>query len=112
MRAMPREDRRIFFDYEETYKAIVALCNEKGLPKPASGYIMNVEYHPENPLEIDITLENNRSGSVEYVRYTKDFMVAALMGSCRVIGIPLPKAANKTMEIHDEKLALRVQMLR
>jgi hypothetical protein len=109
---MPREDRRIFFDFEEIYKAIDLLCHEKGLAKPVPGYIINVEYDPENPLEVEITMENNRSGSVEVVKYTKDFMVAALMAACRAVNIPLPKGANKAMEIHEEKIALRVQMLR
>lgn len=112
VRNMPREDRRIFFDYEETYKAIYSLCTQKGLPKPASGYIIRIEPNLENPLELDIFLESHRSGSLETVKYTKDFVVAALMIMCRTIGIPLPKGASKTLELQHDKVVLRVQMMR
>lgn len=112
LRGMPREDRRIFFDYEETYKAVYSLCTQKGLPKPPSGSIMRMEPNLENPLELDIFLESNRSGSLETVKYTKDFIVAALMIMCRTIGIPLPKGASKTLELQQDKVILRVQMMR
>lgn len=111
-RAMPREDRRIFFDYEETYKAIYSLCTQKGLPKPPAGHIMRMEPNFENPLEIDIFLDNIRTGSEETVKYTKDFVVAALMIMCRTIGIPLPKGASKALDLQEDKVILRVQMMR
>jgi hypothetical protein len=109
---MPREDRRIFFDYEETYKSIYSLCTQKGLPKPPAGHIMRMEPNLENPLELDIFLDNTRTGTLETVKYTKDFVVAALMIMCRTIGIPLPKGASKTLELQQEKVILRVQMMR
>lgn len=109
---MPREDRRIFFDFDETYKAIYQLCAQKGLPKPPSGYIVRVEQNLENPLELDFFLENHKSSAIETTRYTKDFAVAALMIMCRTIGIPLPKGANKSLELNRDKVVLRVQMLR
>lgn len=109
---MPREDRRIFFDHEETYKAIYSLCTQKGLPKPPSGFILRIEPNIENPLELDIVLENSRTSSLETIKYTKDFIVAALMIMCRTIGIPLPKGANKMLELYQDKVILRVQMIR
>lgn len=109
---MPREDRRIYFDYDETFKAIYQLCAQKGLPKPPPGYIIRVDANAENPLELDFFLESHRSSALETTRYTKDFVVAALMIFCRGIGIPLPKGANKTLELTKDKLILRVQMIR
>lgn len=109
---MPREDRRIFFEFEETYKAIYQLCAQKGVPKPAAGTIIRIEQNLENPLELDIFLENSRSNEIEVIRYTKDFMIAALMIMCRTIGIPLPKGANKSLEIGQTMVILRIQMLR
>lgn len=109
---MPREDRRIFFDFDETYKAVYQLCSQKGLPKPPAGYIIRVEQNLEHPLELDFFLENHKSSAIETTRYTKDFVVAALMIMCRTIGIPLPKGANKSLELNREKVILRVQMLR
>lgn len=109
---MPREDRRIFFDFDETYKAVYQLCTQKGVPKPPSGHIIRVEQNLENPLELDLFLENSKTGAIEAVRYSKDFVVAGLMILCRSIGIPLPKGANKSLELNREKVILRVQMLR
>lgn len=109
---MPREDRRIFFDLDEAYKAIYQLCAQKGLPKPTAGSIVRIEQNLENPLELDFFIENHKTNELETTRYTKDFAVAALMIMCRTIGIPLPKGANKSLELNREKMVLRVQMLR
>lgn len=109
---MPREDRRIFFDYDEAYKAVYQLCQQKGLPKPPPGYIVKIEANLEEPLDVDMFLENHKSSAIETVRYTKDFLVASLMIMCRAIGIPLPKGANKTLELSRDKVILRIQMMR
>jgi len=109
---MPREDRRIFFDFEETYKAVYQLCAQKGLPKPPAGTIIRIEPNLEEPLELDFFLENHKTSVVETVQYTRDFVVASLMILCRSIGIPLPKGANKTLELSREQVVLRVQMMR
>lgn len=109
---MPREDRRIFFDFEETYKAVYQLCVQKGLPKPPAGYILRIEPNLEDPLELDFFMENHKTVALETVQYTRDFVVAALMIMCRTIGIPLPKGANKTLELNREKVILRIQMMR
>lgn len=109
---MPREDRRISFDHEEVYKAIYGFCVQKGVPKPPAGALMRVAVDIENPLELDFVIETNREQKLESVKYTKDFTVAALMIMCRAIGIPLPKAANKSLEIINDKIVLRIQMMR
>lgn len=109
---MPREDRRIFFDFEETYKAVYQLCAQKGLPKPPAGSIVRIEPNLEEPLELDFFIENHKTNAIETVQYTRDFVVASLMILCRSIGIPLPKGANKTLELSREQVVLRVQMMR
>lgn len=109
---MPREDRRIYFDHDETFKAVYQLCGQKGLPKPPAGYIIRVEPNIENPMDLDVILENHRSSALETIHYSKDFVVAALMIYCRGAGIPLPKGANKSLELSKDKIILRVQMIR
>ena len=109
---MPREDRRIFFDNDDTFKAVYLLCAQKGLPKPPAGYILRIEPSIENPLELNFILESQKDTSTEIVKYTRDFVVAALMIMCRTIGIPLPKGANKSLELIKDQIVLRVQMLR
>lgn len=109
---MPREDRRIFFDNDEVYKALYSFCAQKGLPKPPAGTLRRVEINVENPLELNIFIDGQRDAKIETITYTKDFMVAALMIMCRTMGIPLPKGANKTLELVNEKIVLRIQMMR
>lgn len=109
---MPREERRIFFDHEESYKAIYTFCEQKSLPKPPTGNISLIENHADHPLEIIVTLENGRTGSTDTIKYKKDFMIAALMNLCREAGIPLPKGSNKTLEVIEGKAALRMHLLR
>ena len=109
---MPREDRRIFFEYDEAYRAVYSLCGQKGVEKPPAGYLQKVEPNHDSPLELDLFIESHKTGSIENVTYTKDFVVAALIIMCRGIGIPLPKAANKSLELDKEKVVLRTQIMR
>ncbi len=109
---MPREDRRIFFDHDETYKAVYTFCMQKEVAKPPAGALLRVAVNVENPLELDFIIEGQRDQKLEMVKYTKDFVVAAMMIMCRGIGIPLPKAANKSLEVVNDKIVLRVQMMR
>ncbi len=109
---MPREDRRVFFDLDESYKAVYTLCGQKAIPKPVSGVLRKVDINLDDPLNLDFQIESNRSGQMETSTFTKDFVIAALMVMCRNIGIPLPKGANKTLEMIRGQLVLRVQMLR
>jgi hypothetical protein len=109
---MPREDRRIFFDYDETFKAIHSLCVQKGVPRPPAGIIVRIDPNIENPLEMDVLVESQRTHNLETIKYSRDFIVASLMIFCRGVGIPLPKAANKVLELMPDKVILRVQMIR
>ncbi len=109
---MPREDRRIFFDYGETYKAVISLCVQKGMPRPPTGLLLKVENSKGDTGELDFTIESVKSGNIEIIRYTKDFVIAALMIMCRTVNIPLPKGANKSLGLSDKDLVLYVHMLR
>ncbi len=109
---MPREDRRIIFDLEELLKAIYLLNGMKSLPPPPSGVIGDVAGSLENPTEVNIVFKGHANSPEEPIRYKKDFVIAALMTFCHDIGIPLPKGANKTLEMESEQIVLRVQRLR
>ena len=109
---MPREDRRVYFDHEEGYKAIYTFCSQKAIAKPVSGTLRRVDINLENSLELDFFIESARSQKIEVFTYTKDFVIAALMTMCQSIGTPLAKRANKSVEVVDGKLVLRVQILR
>jgi hypothetical protein len=107
---MPKEDRRIFFDYEEVYKALYALCIQKQAPKPPPGVIVAIREDATDATKIYIDLENPQEKTKANREYTRDFLAAALMIFCRGLGIPLPKAATKSVVIQDGQVVLRVQI--
>lgn len=107
---MPKEDRRILFENDEVYKAIFALSAQKELPKPPPGSLSAVSLTETQPAEVIVRLENPAQNFNENVKYTYDFVAAALMMYCRGQGIPLPKKAHKSLLIVEGKLVLRVQI--
>lgn len=110
---MPHEERRIIFDYNEAYNAIYALCSEKKVQKPPVGGMLEIQFSYDNPFELKILFEDHKTNLEHRMVLTKDFVIAALMMQCRNIGIPLPKGANKTLELaKDGKVILHVQIIR
>jgi hypothetical protein len=107
---MPKEDRRILFDYEEVYKALYALCTQKQVPKPPPGVIVAIREDAEDATKLHVDLENPQDKSKAKREYTRDFLAAALMIFCRGLGIPLPKNAQKSVVIQDGQVVLRVQI--
>lgn len=45
---MPREDRRVIFDFEEAYKALYALCTRREIKKPPPGVILSIKQDKED----------------------------------------------------------------
>lgn len=109
---MPREDRRVYFDMDESYQALYAFCEEKSIAKPVSGSLHKVDVNLDNPMDLDFFVESKRTGQIEVFKYSKDFVVAALMILCRNSKIPLPKGVNKNLEITKDNLILRLQLIR
>jgi hypothetical protein len=107
---MPREDRRIYFDYDETYKAIYALCVQRDFKKPAIGAIKSIEPHPDDSGKLNVLIENDLDHSSKVMEYNRDFLAAALMLFCRSLSIPLPKSAQKSIELVPGSAVLRVQI--
>lgn len=105
---MPREDRRIYFEPDEIYKAIYALCVQKQARKPPVGLISKIEEKPSDPSILMFRFEHPHHHTVKTIEYTRDFVAAAIMVFCRACRIPLPKRALKSIEINDNKLILRV----
>ncbi len=109
---MPREDRRIIFTYDETYKAIYALATQKGLKKPPPGQLVRVEKVEGDDGKIIIVLENVQENwdQPKKIEYSRDFIAAALMLMCRGCGIPLPKTARKSVVLGTDNMILRVEV--
>lgn len=109
---MPREDRRIFFDDDEVYKAVFALCTQKQMKKPMPGHVARIaEAEGESgAIILDIENPHDPEKAASRIEYSRDFMAAALMLFCRGCGIPLPKSARKSVMIIEGQMVLRVQI--
>lgn len=107
---MPKEDRRIIFENEEVYKALFALATQKEIPKPPPGILTDMKLLEGPPPEVQVRLENPAQNFNEEIKYSYDFVAAALMMYCRGSGIPLPKKAHKNLLMTEGKLVLRVQI--
>lgn len=107
---MPREDRRVIFDFEEAYKALYALCTRREIKKPPPGVILSIEQDKIDETKIYICIENRQENSEKRVVYSYDFIAAALMLFCRTCNVPLPKNANKSVEFATDNIVLRVRI--
>lgn len=109
---MPKEDRRIIFDYDEVYKALYALCVQKNMKKPPAGRVQSVTADDDDPATIILNLVNpgENFDPESEVEYARDFLAAALMLACRGQRIPLPKTAQKSVMIKEDSVILRVQI--
>lgn len=105
---MPREDRRIIFTFDETYRAIYALCVQKEIRKPPPGMIEKVAIDGEDEKTINVKIHNMQDDSAGTVKYSRDFLAAALMLYCRAHNVPIPKRANKSVEFREDSVILRM----
>ncbi len=107
---MPREDRKIYFTYEEVYKAVYALCLQREMKKPVPGIITMIEESKSDDKNVVLHINNPQQNKVQEDHYTRDFMAAALMVFCRSCRIPLPKVARKAVELLDGQVILHVEI--
>lgn len=105
---MSQEERCIVFDYEETYKAIHALCVHEQVREPPPGSIGAITPDKEDGRKLKVRIDNAQSGSFEEKEYTQDFLASALILYCQSSGVPLPKQSSKSVDINSENVTLRI----
>ncbi|MFN3700134.1 MAG: hypothetical protein ACK4VI_01270 [Alphaproteobacteria bacterium] len=108
---MPTEDRRIVFSLDEAYKAVYSLSTQKNMKKPPAGVVVKIDKDEKdtNILYLFMTNETEWQGEKK-VEYSRDFMAAALLLYCRGCGIPIPKAARKSVVVGTNNIILRVEI--
>jgi len=107
---MPYEDRRISFDYVETYKAMFALCVQKGVLQPCVGSIAAINFKAGDDKSVVVRFVNGLQGAAGTREYSLDFLAAALLLYCRTCSIPVPKKAMKSVELGDERVTLHMTL--
>ncbi len=107
------EDRRITFEPTELYHAIYAHCKRANQKTPPSGEIESVSFKDKAADSTDIVniklVDKNERTSVD-LKYGEAFVAAALIMYCRGVGVPVPKAAKKSIEITSNRIVLRAVM--
>ena len=105
---MPREDRRVIFDRNESYQAIYTLAQKQdNMQRPMPGAITKIEEDAEDPNKINFYITNPQTDENKVAVYTRDFVAASLMMFCRGAGIPLPRKASKSVIVKNNELILR-----
>lgn len=105
---MPREDRRIMFDFTETYKAIFAMCVQNELKRPFAGSITAISYKADDEKNVVVRFANGLDQTPATSEYSRDFLAAALMLYCRTCNIPIPKRARKSVVIGGDAVTLHI----
>ena len=106
---MPREDRRVIFDFSETYNAIYKLTVQKpDAPKLKPGVIKKIEEDGLDANKVNVYIENSQTAEKHVVTFSRDFIAASLMMFCRGSGIPLPRNAGKTVIFDHDRVTLRI----
>lgn len=105
---MPREDRSIIFSFEETYKAIYALCMKKEIRRPPPGNIAAINIDAEDKKRLILQISNRQENTESQVEYSRDFLAAALLLYCRSQSIPISRKATKSVEFKPDSVILRM----
>ena len=106
---MPREDRRIVFDYAETYKAIFALCVKKEMPRLFAGAIAAITFKAnDDDKSVVVRFADELQGAAATSEYSQDFLAAALVLYCRTCAIPVPKRGRKSVELGADNVTLHI----
>ena len=105
---MPREDRRIVFDYAETYKAIFALCLKKEMPRLFVGAIAEITYKANDGKNVVVRFADGLQGTTATTEYSQDFLAAALVLYCRTCAIPVPKRGRKSVDLGADSVTLHI----
>ena len=105
---MPREDRRIIFDFTETYKAIFALCVKNDAPRPFAGFITAITFKTSGDKSISVRFADELKGTAATSEYSHDFLAAALLLYCRACDIPVPKKGRKSVEAGADSVTLHI----
>jgi hypothetical protein len=106
---MPVEIRRISFSEGEVIDAIGHFAKATRHPMPP-GKITACEINSKVGLAVTVTVNHMADGSSHAVRFDSASVAAALIRYCIEKKIPIPKAAEKSVEALSNGLALILQL--
>lgn len=106
---MPMELRKIFFSSEEVEVATTSYCIDTGKPLPAAERIYATF---KDDIEAMVTLHFCRSdrGETATLSLSRTEVGDALIGFCKGIGIPLPRAGKKVLWPQRDGISLMITL--
>jgi len=106
---MPTEFRRLVFSNNELRDAIEGYIPKSGESLP-TGPVRECHVSEDLGVEVIIVIESEEDGTLRKFKMSTFFLSAALLEYCREHQVPIPRDANKYLEVVGDCLALRITL--
>ncbi|MDP7667349.1 MAG: hypothetical protein QF738_04725, partial [Rhodospirillales bacterium] len=107
---MPTEYRRLKFTGAELRDALQAQSGTKKSRLPAGDIVALLAARRNNRFEIDLEIIELSSRKTRKAGIPEDVVKSAMIEFCIREGIPLPRGAEKTLRIVDDRICLDVDI--
>jgi len=108
---MPTERRRIIFSDDEVVSAALAFCRASGIPLPDAD-VERQSHLPDCDCGLQLIFAVTSPEQIDEVELDGETVLNALVAYCRMHSIPLPKAAAKRLERHEDAFSMVFEMNR
>jgi len=105
------EVRKLVFSDDLLRQALLAHCAREKVKVPNAG-LQKIRFTPKPNGTISAVLgfvTANPNKPYE-IHLDEQFELSAMILACKVFGVPLPRSANKTLQLTDQGLAMTVSM--
>ena len=105
---MPKELRKLTFSTGELQAAVMDYCLRTKIPVPKAN-IQDLELS-DNPEETVTIQFMPTEGDISEVKLVREQVAASLIRYCALNDIPLPRTAQKVLQVSDGSISLMVSM--
>ncbi len=106
---MLTEIRKLIFPKDVLQKALLHECKSAGIEVPNS-QIQDIKITGERPVRVVLQFVTAHVKRPMEVPLSEHFVLTAMVVTCRKYGIPLARYSTKSIEIHDQGLAMVMTM--
>ncbi len=106
---MPSEFRQILFSNKELIDALYEY-DRAAQTKLLQGDILSCTPVQEGKVAVRLQLTDMVSGEAKVASLTSEMVAAVLLRYCIKHGIPIPRIADKSIQVHDDLISLDVRI--
>ena len=106
---MPSEFRQILFSNKELIEALYEY-DRAGQTKLLQGDILSCTPVEEDKVAVRLKLMDPESGETQVASLSPEMVAAVLLRYCIKHRIPMPKNAEKSIQVHDDQISLDVRI--